>query len=310
MSDSAQTVPPQSEPADSPTPWKPRIYTRDHHQANVELARLCLWDDILGFDLEWKPNFVKGGRENRTALVQLANRDTILLVQISAMQEFPVQLRLLLENPGIVKCGVAIQCDAKKIFNDFGLSVRSCVDLSLLARTVDNARWRGKYNSSLGLAHLVESYEYRMLLKGKITRTNWERVLDFEQQEYASNDAHAAYVLYRKLANMVPSMPSPPEPLWYSFNAVGGSFLTPEGKPWQAQNPNYDPGPPPPPREDKKDRKGKRKADDDVVPEQPDGVEPNRLPHWQPDAQQSQQATHPPGRPLLPFSVKERLSCQ
>lgn len=50
----------------------------------------------------------------------------------------------------------------------------NCIDLSLLARTVDNARWQGKYNSSLGLARLVETYDYRLLGKGKVTRSNWE----------------------------------------------------------------------------------------------------------------------------------------
>ena len=54
----------------------------------------------------------------------------------------------------------------------------NCVDLSLLARTVDNARWQGKYNSSLGLARLIEAYDYRILGKGKVTRSNWEAVLN------------------------------------------------------------------------------------------------------------------------------------
>ena len=59
----------------------------------------------------------------------------------------------------------------------------NCVDLSLLARTGDNARWAGKYNSSLGLARLVEAYEYRLLAKGSTTRSNWEAKLDALQIE-------------------------------------------------------------------------------------------------------------------------------
>jgi hypothetical protein len=59
----------------------------------------------------------------------------------------------------------------------------NCVDLSLLARTVDNNQWKGKYNSSLGLARLVEFYEYRLLPKGRITRSNWEAKLTPSQVE-------------------------------------------------------------------------------------------------------------------------------
>lgn len=73
--------------------------------------------------------------------------------------------------------------DVLKLYNDYRVSLCNCVDLSLLARTVDNARWQGKYNSPLGLARLIESYEYRLLIKDKITRSNWEAILNERQQE-------------------------------------------------------------------------------------------------------------------------------
>jgi hypothetical protein len=73
--------------------------------------------------------------------------------------------------------------DVLKLYGDYRVSVCNCVDLSLLARTVDNARWQGKYNHPLGLARLIEIYEYRILVKGKITRSNWEAVLNEKQQE-------------------------------------------------------------------------------------------------------------------------------
>ena len=64
--------------------------------------------------------------------------------------------------------------DVQKLYKDRQVSTRNCVDLSLLARSVDNAQWKGKYNTSLGLARLVEVYEGLKLLKGKVTRSNWE----------------------------------------------------------------------------------------------------------------------------------------
>jgi hypothetical protein len=58
-------------------------FIRDVDHANAELS--TLQQGPFGFDLEWKPNFSKGQAQNRVALVQLANENTILLLQISAM---------------------------------------------------------------------------------------------------------------------------------------------------------------------------------------------------------------------------------
>lgn len=79
-------------------------------------------------------------------------------------------------------CGIFSQEDAKKVYRDCGVSVKSCVDLSLLARSVDS-KWKGKYTNPIGLANLVATYEFLALGKGKITRSNWEAQLSFNQQE-------------------------------------------------------------------------------------------------------------------------------
>ena len=42
--------------------------------------------ETLGFDLEWQPTFVKGGTRNPVALVQLADANVMLLIQVSAMR--------------------------------------------------------------------------------------------------------------------------------------------------------------------------------------------------------------------------------
>lgn len=58
------------------------VYIRDIQQADFEVVKLR---GPLGFDLEWRPNYVKGQLQNPVALVQLSSEDTILLVQVSAM---------------------------------------------------------------------------------------------------------------------------------------------------------------------------------------------------------------------------------
>ncbi|TEB39359.1 ribonuclease H-like protein, partial [Coprinellus micaceus] len=205
MASALEKLPPRPAPTcaytwNEASPSARLVYLRDADEANQVLSRLQ--PGPLGFDLEWKPTYVKGGHENRVALVQLANGDTIHLIQISAMKEFPSKLREILEDGSYIKAGVGIQGDTKKLFTDWGVSVRSCADLSLLARTVDGARWRGKYNVSIGLARLVEIYPYRLLGKGKITRSNWEGWLKPAQQQYAANDAHAGFHLYQLLMAM------------------------------------------------------------------------------------------------------------
>ena len=60
------------------------VHIRDWHTAEQEIARFK--PGPCGFDLEWKPNWRKGQLENPVALVQLANEDTVLLIQVIAMR--------------------------------------------------------------------------------------------------------------------------------------------------------------------------------------------------------------------------------
>ncbi|KAJ7919090.1 ribonuclease H-like domain-containing protein [Mycena leptocephala] len=218
-----------------------QLYITDANEADVEL---CKFKGPCGIDIEWKPTFLKGQPENPVALLQLANIDTILLLHLCHMRHFPKQLRTLLEDPDIVKAGVGIQGDAKKLYKDCSVNIRNCVDLSLLAKSVDNARWKGKYSEPIGLARLIAAYEDRLLAKGKVTRSNWENLLDLEQREYA----HAGYTLYAKLHLMIAAMGKPPSSTCYSFHSIRGRLCESSGMSWSPFNPDYDPGPPPPPR--------------------------------------------------------------
>jgi hypothetical protein len=228
MSTTERSIPKKPERPIWPTySWRakninPRLlYIRDHRQADAAIVRLR--KGPLGFDLEWRPNFIKGHPENPVALVQLSTENTILLIQIYVMESteilplfhpllrlnyntgFPSKLRELLNDLGVVKAGVGIQRklgipitlyklkrvflsldDCKKLAADWNISVRNCVDLSLLARCVDNARWKGRYVEPIGLARLVETYEHLSLPKGKIQRSNWETLLSDVQQDCMS----------------------------------------------------------------------------------------------------------------------------
>ncbi len=60
------------------------IYIQTEVAADAAISQLK--SKVLGFDLEWRPNFIKGYPENPVALVQLASEDTILLIHVSFMQ--------------------------------------------------------------------------------------------------------------------------------------------------------------------------------------------------------------------------------
>ncbi|KAG8691059.1 hypothetical protein FRC09_011743, partial [Ceratobasidium sp. 395] len=136
----------------------------------------------FGFDLEWKPTFVKGYPESPIAVLQLANEDQICLIQLSAMHEFPEKLREVLEDPSIVKAGVGIANDARKLWRDCGVSLLGAVELSHLARSADTLRWRaGKQGELISLSRLMEAYQSRRLPKGKIRISNWELPLTPQQ---------------------------------------------------------------------------------------------------------------------------------
>src|SRR5277367_4134934 len=69
-------------------------YRRSNPYISLSYFRYSFENDIqlpilphgpLGFDLEWRPNFKKGGKKNPVALVQIANAQFVFLVQISAM---------------------------------------------------------------------------------------------------------------------------------------------------------------------------------------------------------------------------------
>lgn len=167
--------------------------------------------------------------------------------------------------------------DCQKLYTDYSISTRNCVDLSLLARSVDNPRWKGKYSNPIGLARLVETYEELALPKGRITRSNWEAKLSDQQQDCmcnhsvtmhspihmltrfscvadAANDGHSGFTIYTRLIAMAQSMANIPQPEYFSFDFVRGRLCQPSGMHWYPYNPDYDPGPPPPPKEPKTDK--------------------------------------------------------
>ncbi|KIJ59879.1 hypothetical protein HYDPIDRAFT_43722 [Hydnomerulius pinastri MD-312] len=174
------------------------VYTKCENEANTLVQSL---EGPLGFDLEWRVMWKAGAQERRTALVQLCDRRTILLMQVSSMKRawFPQKVLEVIESASIVKTGANILNDGEKLYRDFGIRARGLVELGALAGKADE-NFRSVYNREIvSLAKMVAMYLGKTLLKGSVRTANWEAELNTKMVEYAANDCHCALMVYHTL---------------------------------------------------------------------------------------------------------------
>jgi ribonuclease D len=146
--------------------------------------------DVLGFDTESKPTFLKGEVSTGPHLVQLATDDSAYLFQIGATPALEV-LKAVLESATILKVGFGLSDDVKRLRLKLGIDAHNVLDLATALR-------KGERNT-LGAKTAVARYFGQRLQKSKkITTTNWSLPrLSEKQILYAADDAHVALRIYR-----------------------------------------------------------------------------------------------------------------
>ncbi|MFP5392828.1 MAG: 3'-5' exonuclease [Gammaproteobacteria bacterium] len=162
---------------------------KSEQDAAEALAALSA-SDVIGFDTESKPTFLKGEVSTGPHLVQLATDARAYLFQIGAAPAVGV-LKTVLEAPGILKVGFGLSDDLKRLRSKLGIEAANVLDLSTALR-------KGERNT-LGAKTAVARYFGQRLQKSrKITTTNWSlpRLSD-KQILYAADDAHVALKIYR-----------------------------------------------------------------------------------------------------------------
>jgi ribonuclease D len=159
---------------------------RDAAEALVALSNT----DVIGFDTESKPTFLKGEASTGPHLVQLATDQTAYLFQIGAAPALDV-LRAVLESNKLLKVGFGLADDLKRLRSKLGIDTQNVLDLSTALR-------RGERNT-LGAKTAVARFFGQRLQKSKrITTTNWALPhLSEKQILYAADDAHVALRIYR-----------------------------------------------------------------------------------------------------------------
>jgi RNA polymerase sigma factor for flagellar operon FliA len=166
-----------------------RIVKTDRDTADA--LAVLLRADVLGFDTESKPTFLKGEVSTGPHLVQLATDEAAYLFQIGAAPAVEL-LKAVLESDAILKVGFGLADDVKRLRAKLGIEARHVLDLSTALR-------RGERNT-LGAKTAVARYFGQRLQKSKrITTTNWALPrLSEKQILYAADDAHVALRVYRR----------------------------------------------------------------------------------------------------------------
>ncbi|KIM28205.1 hypothetical protein M408DRAFT_23911 [Serendipita vermifera MAFF 305830] len=181
-----------------PTPT--RKYARTIVDAERELGGMV---GPLGFDIEWRVMHRKGAPQR------------------PCHESLSQKLKEILEDATIVKTGVNIRGDAKKMFTDHKIKVQNIVELSWLSRQADaTLKCGGKVSAKtlVSLPKLVAAYLGKNLLKNDARTSNWEALLTEQQLKYAANDAHCSIILYHYFLELAEDHKRTLEPQAYTMN--------------------------------------------------------------------------------------------
>ncbi len=144
---------------------------------------------VLGFDTESRPSFKKG-QHFPISLLQLATEDYAFLFRLNRVS-LPKEVIQILEDPNIIKAGVAIRDDIIGLQKIIKFTPAGFIEL------VDLAKLHGI--KSAGLRALVAIIlGYRISKKAQLSNWAKEDLQEF-QQIYAATDAWSGFKLYQKL---------------------------------------------------------------------------------------------------------------
>lgn len=158
--------------------------------ADKEIEKLRI-HSVLGFDTETRPAFHKGESHN-VGLLQLATTEHVCLFRLNRCG-FGLNLRRLLENPGILKIGVGIRDDLRCLRRTGDFTPAGFVDMQ-------------EYAARFGIADKSFSKLMAIIFNVRISKrqrvSNWEAPKLTEAQiRYAATDAWGALKMYQRLSS-------------------------------------------------------------------------------------------------------------
>jgi ribonuclease D len=156
----------------------------------AEALEVLMAADVLGFDTESKPTFMKGELSTGPHLVQLATDHKVYLFPVGATTRVQ-ELKAILESKRTMKVGFGLSDDLKRL--QFKLSIFSAhvLDLSIALRD-------GQRNDVGAKTAVARFFAMRLQKSKKTSTTNWAHPdLTERQILYAADDAHVALRVYR-----------------------------------------------------------------------------------------------------------------
>jgi len=141
---------------------------------------------VLGFDTETRPVFRKGVQHN-VSLLQLSTEKEAFLFRLNHLG-FPNELVAILEDPDILKVGVAILDDVRGLKKLSNFKADGFIELADIAGDLGIV--------TCGLRNLAAIFLGVRITK-KAQLTNWERpVINSKQSLYAATDAWICLEMY------------------------------------------------------------------------------------------------------------------
>jgi ribonuclease D len=161
---------------------------RDFERAWADLAN----EPHIGWDTETRPAF-RPGESYLPSLVQAATASTVYIFPLARM-DFSKVVGGLFAEPTIVKAGISVADDLKKLKQVFPFEEQSVLDLGHVAKR------HGMKQT--GLRNLSAIFLGSRITKGEKT-TNWAAPkLTARQLGYAATDAWACRQLYLKFREL------------------------------------------------------------------------------------------------------------
>ena len=141
---------------------------------------------VLGFDIECKPNFKKGPN-NPPALIQLSTSDEAFIFRLYPIMKLGPLVKIL-EDPNIIKTGVAIKDDINNLQHIEPFTAGGFVDLAQIAQSLKIEQ--------TGLRNLTAIF-FNQRLSKSAQLSNWQKIpLSPTQMNYAATDAWISRELY------------------------------------------------------------------------------------------------------------------
>lgn len=173
--------------------FRGKVHLAEDNISRFKLVQELKNEDVLGFDIECKPNFKKGPN-NPPALLQLSTFDQAYLFRLHPILKLGPLIDII-ENPNIVKTGVALKDDLSNLQKIESFTPNGFEDIAKFAQQLKIEQ--------TGLRNLTAIF-FKQRLSKSAQLSNWEKQpLSHSQINYAATDAWISRQLYMTMKSRI-----------------------------------------------------------------------------------------------------------